>query len=250
VTDVAAIASEEVEMIRLVNVTKRYGDTEALKNVSLEIRRGDIFAVIGSSGAGKTTLLRIISMLETEYSGEYYFNDVDVRKNRDELRRNITMVFQKPVMFNASVFDNVAYGLKIRGLSSGEVKSRVDEVLKLVGLYEMRQKNAKKLSGGEQQRVALARALVLETDVLVLDEPTANLDAVNVQTIEGVIREITKNGVTVVMATHNLFQAKRLANTVAYLNSGELVEAGSVKQIFGNPRNEMTKKFIMGETYY
>jgi tungstate transport system ATP-binding protein len=237
-------------MIRLVKVTKRYGDTEALKNVSLEIRRGDIFAVIGSSGAGKTTLLRIISMLDTEYSGEYYFDGVDTRKNQDGLRKRVTMVFQKPVMFNASVFDNVAYGLKIRGVGSREVKKRVEDVLRLVGLYDMRKKNAKKLSGGEQQRVALARALVLETDVLVLDEPTANLDAVNVQMIEGIIREITRDGVTVVMATHNLYQAKRLANTVAYLNSGELVEVGSVEQIFNSPNNERTKKFIMGETYY
>jgi len=237
-------------MIHLKNVTKRYGEVEALKNVTLEIPKGEVFAVIGSSGAGKTTLLRIISMLETEYSGEYYFDGVDVRRNQDGLRKRITMVFQKPVMFNSSVFDNVAYGLKIRGLSSSEIKSRVNSVLQQVGLYHMRRKNAKKLSGGEQQRVALARALVLETDVLVLDEPTANLDAANVQMIENIIREITGDGVTVVMATHNLFQAKRLANTVAYLNSGELVEVGSVKQIFENPQKDMTKKFIMGETYF
>ena len=237
-------------MIRLVDVTRQYGEFRALKSVSLEIRKGDVFAIIGSSGAGKTTLLRIISMLDTEYFGEYYFNDVDARKNQDELRKHITMVFQKPVMFNASVFDNVAYGLKIRGLGSGEIKQRVNDVLKVVGLYEMKSKNAKRLSGGEQQRVALARALVLETDVVVLDEPTANLDAANVQTIEEIIRDITKNDITVVMATHNLFQARRLADTVAYLNSGELVEVGSVNQIFRNPRSERTKKFIMGETYY
>ena len=240
-------------MIRLHNITKKYGEVVALKNVSMEVHKGDIFAVIGSSGAGKTTLLRIISMLETEYSGDYYFNDVnvkDIRKNRDGLRKHITMVFQKPVMFNSSVFDNVAYGLKIRGLSSSEIRNRVKNVLEQVGLYEMRQKNAKKLSGGEQQRVALARALVLETDVLVLDEPTANLDAANVQMIEKIIREISKDGVTVVMATHNLFQAKRLANRIAYLNSGELVEIGDVKQIFESPQSEKTKKFIMGETYF
>jgi tungstate transport system ATP-binding protein len=239
-----------VEMIRLVGITKRYGETEALRDVSLEIKKGDVFAIIGSSGAGKTTLLRIISMLETDYSGEYYLNDIDVRKNQEDLRKCITMVFQKPVMFNASVFDNVAYGLRIRGLSSQEVESRVNSVLELVGLYELRKKNAKKLSGGEQQRVALARALVLETEVLVLDEPTANLDAGNVQMIEAIIKEITDDGVTVIMATHNLFQAKRLANMVAYLNSGELVEVGSVKQIFESPEKEMTKRFIMGETYF
>lgn len=237
-------------MISLHNITKKYGEVVALKNVSLEVHKGDIFAVIGSSGAGKTTLLRIISMLETEYSGDYYFNDVDTKKNRERLRKHVTMVFQKPIMFNSSVFDNVAYGLKIRGLNSSEIRNRVESVLEQVGLYDMLQKNAKKLSGGEQQRVALARALVLETDVLVLDEPTANLDAANVQMIEKIIREITNDGVTVVMATHNLFQAKRLANTIAYLNSGELVEVGDVRQIFESPVTEKTKKFIMGETYF
>ena len=237
-------------MINLSNVTKKYGQIEALKNVSLEIPEGEIFAVIGSSGAGKTTLLRIISLLESDYSGEYYFNGLDARKNQDQLRKRITMVFQKPVMFNSSVFDNVAYGLKVRGLGSREIKNRVKGVLERVGLYHLRQKNAKKLSGGEQQRVALARALVLETDVLVLDEPTANLDVANVQMIEDIIREIAGNGVTIIMATHNLFQAKRLANNVAYLNSGELVEVGTVKKIFGNPEKELTKKFIMGETYF
>ncbi|AKG92021.1 ABC-type polar amino acid transport system, ATPase component [Geoglobus ahangari] len=237
-------------MIELRGVSKRYGDVQALKNVSLEVRRGEVFAVIGSSGAGKTTLLRVISCLETDFGGEYTFDGVDVRENLETIRRRVTMVFQTPVMFRANVFDNVAYGLKVRGVNGKELRERVERTLEKLGIQELAGKNARKLSGGQKQRVAIARALVLDADVYAFDEPTANLDAENARVIEDAIREMRGEGKTIILATHNLFQAKRLADRVAYIEKGEIVEIAETKRLFENPEDERTRRFVEEIAYY
>lgn len=237
-------------MIKLRNISKFYGRVKALERINLEIERGEIFAVIGNSGAGKTTLLRIIAMLEKPSEGEYYYDGVKVEGNEENLRKRITMVFQKPIMFNTSVYNNIAYGLRIRGYKKGEIEKRVREVLKLVNLEGYEKFNAKRLSGGEQQRVAIARAIAIKPEVLLLDEPTANLDPANVMLIEKVIRDVANEGTTVIIATHNLFQAKRLSDRTAHLHNGRIVEVAKTDELFKSPKSEVTKKFINGELYF
>lgn len=237
-------------MIELIGVSKRYGEVKALRNVNLGIKGGEVFAVIGNSGAGKTTLLRVISMLETDFSGKYVFRGIDAKSNPEKVRRRVTMVFQNPVMFRTSVFDNVAYGLRIRGINGSELDERVEKVLEFLGILDLADKNARKLSGGEKQRVAIARALVIDADVYALDEPTANLDAENVRIIESAIKEMRERGKTIVLATHNLFQAKRLSDRTAYIENGELVEVGETKKLFKSPEDERTRRFIEGDLYF
>jgi tungstate transport system ATP-binding protein len=239
-----------MSFIELKGISKRYGNIMALDNVTLDVNKGEIFAVMGNSGAGKTTLLKILALLEKQSNGSYYYEGEEVRGNEDRLRRKITMVFQKPVMFNTSVYNNVAYGLKLRGFRKDEVKRRVREALNLVKLQDYEKYNAKKLSGGEQQRVAIARALVLNPELLIMDEPTANLDPANVIIIEKVMKEIVREGTTIVLATHNLFQAKRLSNRVIHLFEGKSVEIGETKSVFENPKSEITRKFVNGELFF
>lgn len=149
-----------VGLIELDGVTKRFGDVVALDGITLSVDEARILAVIGNSGAGKTTLLRVISLLERQDEGRYLYRGEDAWKTEEQLRRRITMIFQKPVMFNTTVYKNVSYGLKLRGYSRREIEAKVAEVLELVKLRGYENKNAKRLSGGEQQRVAIARAIV------------------------------------------------------------------------------------------
>lgn len=238
-----------MSFIKVIGLTKSYSDTKALDNVSLEIEKGEIFCIMGHSGAGKTTLLRILALLEKPDSGEYYFDGAKVDWN-DNLRKSITMIFQIPVMFNTTVFKNIAYGLKIRNYPKNEIRKKVKEVLELVGLQGYENRKAKSLSGGEKQRVAIARAIVLEPKLLLMDEPTANLDPTNSAIIEEIVREIVREKeTTIVFSTHNLFQAKRLAHRVAHIYKGKIVEVGDTKEVFENPKNELTKKFINGELF-
>ncbi len=235
------------KLIELRGICKRYGGTFALNDVSLEVMEGEILSVVGHSGAGKTTLLRILALLEKPDSGEYIY---DGRKAGEWMRKRVTMVFQKPVMFSTSVFNNVAYGLRLRGYRRNELREIVKRALKLVNLEGYEKLNAKRLSGGEQQRVAIARAIAIQPELLLMDEPTANLDPANASIIEEVIKEVAKSGTTVVLATHNLFQAKRLSDRVAHIFAGRIVEVSDTKTFFESPRSEISKKFISGELYY
>lgn len=237
-------------MIALNEISKTYGDVSALKRVNLEIHSGEIFAIIGNSGAGKTTLLKIISMLETDFSGKYMFKGLEARKNPEKVRKQVTMVFQNPVMFRASVFDNVAYGLRIRGVNGRELRERVESILESLGILSLADKNARKLSGGQRQRVAVARALVMDVDVYALDEPTANLDAENVRIIERAISDMRDDGKTIILATHNLFQAKRLADRTAYIENGEVIEVRETDRLFESPEDERTRRFVEGDHYF
>ncbi|HIP89896.1 MAG TPA: ABC transporter ATP-binding protein [Thermococcus paralvinellae] len=240
-----------MSFVRAVNLTKSYKDVRALDGVSLEIRKGEIFCIMGHSGAGKTTLLRIFALLEKPDSGEYYFDGIKVTWNgHGDLRKSITMVFQTPVMFNTTVFKNVAYGLMIRGHSKTRIERKVREVLELVRLKGYENRKAKTLSGGEKQRVAIARAIVIEPKLLLMDEPTANLDPTNSAIIEDIIREIVREKeTTMVFSTHNMFQAKRLAHRVAHMYGGKIIEVGNTKDVFERPKNELTRKFINGELF-
>ncbi len=235
----------------LEKVSKTYGSREVLRVDFLEIQQGEIFAIVGPSGAGKSTLLRLLDFLEPPTGGQLRFKDYSANGGRAplEVRRRVTTVFQRPVLLNTTVYGNVAYGLKIRG--DKEVQRKVKEALEQVGLSELARERARLLSGGEAQRVALARAMVIEPEVLLLDEPTANLDPYNVGLIEDIVADLNrKRGTTIVLVTHNVFQAKRLAHRVALLLEGKVVEVAPVRDFFEAPRDPRTAAFVRGEMVY
>jgi len=218
----------------LRNVTKTFDGTTALDNVNLGFKEGEIVALLGPNGSGKSTLLRILAFIDTPSEGEVYFRNTKVEaKSIEKLRMESTMVFQKTILFNTTVYNNVAYGLRVRKVPKKEMDERIAKALELVRLKGFQQRHAKKLSGGEQQRVALARALVLDTELLLLDEPTANLDPKNAGIIEEVITTANReNGTTIVMATHNMFQAKNMPMRIALMENGKIGEVGSPAEIF------------------
>jgi tungstate transport system ATP-binding protein len=220
-------------IIELDSVTKLYGEITALNNISLKIPRSQIFTVIGPNGSGKTTLLKILALLEKPTKGTVTFNGELVKaENTDKLRLNSTLVFQKTALFDTTVAKNVAYGLKLRGNSKKDIDEKIRTALKIVRLEGYEKRRAKKLSGGEQQRVSLARAISLGTELLLLDEPTANLDQKNVSIIEAAIAQILQGkNTTIVLATHNMLQMKTLSENVALLVNGELVNFGKTDKI-------------------
>ncbi|MEM3366018.1 MAG: phosphate ABC transporter ATP-binding protein [Candidatus Methanomethyliaceae archaeon] len=223
--------------VEVLNVSKEYSGRVVLRNVTFNVREGEFFVLVGPNGSGKTTLLRILDLLEEPTSGKIFFDgeEVDYYKDRVPLRRKIGMVFQQTVLFDMSVYDNVAYPLRIRGsLLKDEIERRVMNVLEDVELRGFDRKNALTLSGGEAQRVALAQALVTEPRLLLLDEPTANLDPKNVSIVEGVLSRLNKERkTTIIMTTHNMFQAERLAERIALLNEGEIRAIGTFREVFG-----------------
>ncbi|MCZ2856636.1 MAG: ABC transporter ATP-binding protein [Candidatus Bathyarchaeota archaeon] len=225
------------QLMKLKSVTKRYGEITALDEVSLDVRKKEIFTVLGPNGSGKTTILRIMASIDEPTSGEVFLDGYKINdKNRSQARRRSTMVFQKTALFNTTVYKNVAYGLKLRGYSRKEIDEKVKEALSLVKLRDYEGRPAKKLSGGEQQRISLARALVLNTDLLLLDEPTANLDPKNVSIIEETISRVNREfDTTIVMATHNMFQAETLTKRVALLLGGKMAQIGAPQEILRGP---------------
>jgi tungstate transport system ATP-binding protein len=233
-------------------LAKAYNGRRVLQVDELEIRRGEIFALVGPSGAGKSTLLRLLNFLEPPTFGAIRFLGTEFTPERSvslDIRRRVTTVFQRPVLLNRSVWANVAYGLKLRGRRDSD--ARIGKTLELVGLADLADQKARTLSGGEAQRVALARAMVLNPEVLLLDEPTANLDPYNVGLIEDIVRRLNQDqGTTLVLVTHNVFQARRLAQRVALMLEGRLVEVADVEEFFESPRDSRTRAFIRGEMVY
>jgi tungstate transport system ATP-binding protein len=231
--------------LRLEDITKDYRAVKALDAVNFNAEGGKIIVLIGVNGAGKTTLLRILAGLEKQDKGSIFFNDQTI--SDPELRLVATLVFQRSVMLSMSVYDNLAFGLKIRGKKDPEIKEKIAEALHCVGLKNFEKRRAKRISGGEQQRVALARAFLLEPKILLLDEPTANLDPNSAIIIEKTIATRKKADNIIVMATHNLSQAKRLGDEIVHMHNGKIVERASPDEFFGNPQNEITRRFINGE---
>lgn len=235
-----------MSLYELRQIVKRYGAREVLQIKRLNILAGCCWVLLGPSGAGKSTLLRLLNFLEPPDSGMIYFDGEALPPSGPPLpwRRAITTVFQRPLLLRGSVWDNVAYALWLRGRYD---PLRVEAALARVGLSDLAQAPASTLSGGEAQRVALARALVIEPRVLLLDEPTANLDPANVARIEEVIQGLRHGATTIILVTHNLFQARRLADEVALLIHGELVEAGPAASLFERPQDPRTVAFLTGK---
>jgi molybdopterin-binding protein len=215
----------------LDRVSKHYGDVRALHDVSIAIEEGENLGVVGQSGAGKTTLLRIFSGLEEPTEGSISFRGSRLdASTRLSLRRCATMIFQSPLFLRGDVFTNVAYGLRLRNTPDDEVKALVAEALERVRLGGYEERTARRLSGGEQQRVALARALVLDPEVLLIDEPTSNLDAANAKVISAIIED-ERRGRTVVVSTHDLDLIKRLTDRTVFIEGGRVTEDGAPSEL-------------------
>jgi tungstate transport system ATP-binding protein len=239
-------------LYRIEDLTKYYEERCVLQVNKLEIFRGEILGLVGPSGAGKSTLLRLLNFLEAPTKGLIECEGFTFRPGSEvplQVRRRVTTVFQRPVLLNRSVWDNVAFGLQLRGNRNG--KNEIESALEQVGLASLARQRARTLSGGEAQRVALARALVLKPDILLMDEPTANLDPANIAIIEQIAADLNRKlGTTLVLVTHNIFQAKRLAHRVAFLLEGQLIEIGANPAFFNSPHDPRTIAFVGGEMVY
>jgi phosphate transport system ATP-binding protein len=237
-----------------------FGTKQALKNINLDIEENTVTAIIGPSGCGKTTLIRCLNRMHemtpgSAASGQVHLDDVDIYDKKVDpvvIKRRIGMVFQKPNPFpTMSIYDNVAAGLRLNGLKN---KHLIENVVKesLVGsaLWEEVQHDLDhpgiSLSGGQQQRLCIARALAMQPEVLLMDEPTSALDPIATSKIEELINDLKKE-LTIIMVTHNMQQAARIADFTAFMYLGDLVEHGPTKQIFENPKQELTERYISGK---
>lgn len=234
--------------IQTVNLGYKREGRDILKEVNLAVKKGETHALIGPTGAGKTTLLRLIDMLDRPTAGKILVNGIDVSlsvKSSLETRRRMAFVLQKPVVFNLNVYDNVAYGLKWRGLKRQVIREKVNHILETVDLARYSKRNARTLSGGEMQRVAIARAIATGPEILLLDEPSANLDPVSAAKIEDLISGIIKqNAITVLMSTHDMEQGQRLADRISVLIDGGIVQTGNARDVFNFPRNHEVAEFV------
>ncbi|MDR7318429.1 phosphate ABC transporter ATP-binding protein [Brevibacillus nitrificans] len=215
--------------------------------------QGKIYGIVGPSGAGKSTLLRVMNLLERPACGSMHLFGTDVElpsltyRKGVPIQRKMAFVAQRPSMFQATVFDNVALGLKYRNVDKATVRARVEHALELVELSPHARQRAQTLSGGEAQRIALARALVCEPELLLLDEPTASLDPYNISIFERVILEVNrKQRTTILMITHNLPQAKRLADACLFLHKGRIVEQSDTDSFFRRPVSTELQDFVSG----
>ncbi len=241
-------------MIVLSNLSKTYAqqteDNAALKGVSFEVRPGEIFGLIGKSGAGKTTLLRILAQLETPTSGYVDVNGVRIagvgKHGGDEVKRQLGIVFQNfDLLMQKTVEQNIAFPLQLRGIEKHERMRRVEELLKLVGLSDKAKAYPAMLSGGQKQRVAIARALASDPSSLLLDEPTSALDSVTTRSILSLLKEISEQRkVTIIIITHEIGVVKSICQRVAVLDEGNVVEIGSVSDVFTRPQSPMTRLLL------
>lgn len=223
-----------------------YGGSWRLDLPALEVRSGEVLALLGPTGAGKSTLLRLLHFLEAPEAGRVLYEGRPMPFPVPlDVRRSIGMVFQRPLMLTGSVRDNIAYGLRVRRQRD---ERRVEELLRRFDLEHLARREVRAVSGGEMQRLALARALASRPQVLLLDEPAANLDPGHVGVIEGIIRDAHReDGTTIVLATHNLGQARRLAQRVGLLVDGRLIEIEETRAFFEDPREARTAAYLRGD---
>jgi len=231
--------------IIIQNLQKKFGNAEALRDLSISIEKGDLVSLLGPSGCGKTTLLRLIAGFETPTEGHIFLRDRKITEIAPQ-KRNIGIVFQDYAIFpTMNVFNNVAYGLRVKKFSKEEISELVAEYLELVGLTGYEKRLPSQLSGGQQQRVALARALVIKPDVLLLDEPLSNLDAALRLNIRKEIRKIQQAlGITTIFVTHDQEEAMSISDKIFVMRQGELMQGGTPEEIYRGPHNDFVAGFI------
>uniref|UniRef100_A0A832AUL7 Probable ABC transporter ATP-binding protein PEB1C n=1 Tax=Desulfurella acetivorans TaxID=33002 RepID=A0A832AUL7_DESAE len=236
-------------MIDAKNVKKSFGKNLVLKGVSLSVKPKEVVVIMGASGSGKSTFLRCLNGLEKVDSGEIYINNVEITHNKTNLnlvRREVGMVFQHFNLFaHLTVIDNITIGpIKVLGKSKEEAHRLAIELLKKVGLEEKSNHYPDELSGGQQQRVAIARALAMNPIVMLFDEPTSALDPEMVGEVLNVMRSLAKEGMTMIVVTHEMGFAREVGDRVVFMDDGQIVEEGTPQEIFTNPKQERTKLFI------
>jgi tungstate transport system ATP-binding protein len=243
--------NESLTIVEAKNLEVKRGGATILYVPSLQIREGEILSLIGPNGAGKTTLLQTLSYLLEPFQGEILFKGEKVNSNHSvlEYRRKLAMVFQEPLLFNTTVFNNVSSSLKIRGMRKTEVRKRVMENLNRFGIEHLRHRSARTLSGGEAQRTSLARSFVIRPEVILLDEPFASLDAPSreslIEDLEGILRQ-TKT--TAILATHDRLEALRLSDRIAVMKGGRILQVGFPEEVMNHPADEFVASFVGIET--
>ena len=245
-------------MIEIKNIDFYYGDFHALKNINMRGEANTVTALIGPSGCGKSTFLRLLNRMndlipDTRLTGECLIEGRDIYGRGievDELRKKVGMVFQKPNPFPKSIFENVAYGLRVNGIRDRKfIEQRVEESLVSAALWDevkdKLKKSAFEISGGQQQRLCIARALAISPSILLMDEPASALDPISTSKIEELIHTL-KQQYTIVIVTHNMQQAARVSDNTGFFMLGELIEFNTTKKIFTNPKEEQTQSYITG----
>ncbi|REH99752.1 amino acid ABC transporter ATP-binding protein [Staphylococcus felis] len=236
-------------MIKIDNLYKSYGDNDVLRGIEMEVRKGEVVAIIGPSGSGKSTLLRCLNLLETPTSGSIIFEGQDITSKHikiDMLRQNMGMVFQNFNLFpHKRVIDNIILAPKLLNKGQKELlKHQALELLDKVGLKDKAETYPNQLSGGQKQRVAIARALAMHPDVLLFDEPTSALDPEVVGEVLNVMKKLASEGMTMIVVTHEMDFAKNVSDHVVFMADGIVVEEGDPKDIFNNPQQDRTKNFL------
>ena len=236
-------------MINITNLHKNFGDLEVLKNISTEIKKGEIISIIGPSGSGKSTFLRCINKLEEPSSGHIYIDGMDLMdKNTDinKVRERVGMVFQHFNLFpNMTVLDNLTLSpIMVKKESKEEAEKYALSLLEKVGLSDKANSYPTQLSGGQKQRIAIARALAMKPEVILFDEPTSALDPEMIKEVLDVMRDLAKEGMTMLIVTHEMGFARNVGNRILFIDKGEIIEDCSPKEFFENPTNERIKDFL------
>lgn len=236
-------------MINITNLHKNFGDLEVLKNISTEIKKGEIISIIGPSGSGKSTFLRCINKLEEPSSGHIYIDGMDLMdKNTDinKVRERVGMVFQHFNLFpNMTVLDNLTLSpIMVKKESKEEAEKYTLSLLEKVGLSDKANSYPTQLSGGQKQRIAIARALAMKPEVILFDEPTSALDPEMIKEVLDVMRDLAKEGMTMLIVTHEMGFARNVGNRILFMDKGEIIEDCSPKEFFENPTNERIKDFL------
>ena len=236
-------------MIHVNNLHKSFGKNDVLKGINEHINKGEVVVVIGPSGSGKSTFLRCLNLLEVPTEGKIIFegNDITDKKNDiNKLRQKMGMVFQQFNLFpHKTVLENITISpIKVKGINKEEANKKAMDLLKMVGLVDTAEAYPSSLSGGQKQRIAIARALAMEPDVMLFDEPTSALDPEMVGEVLGVMKDLAKGGMTMVIVTHEMGFAKEVGDRVLFMDGGVIVEQGTPEEIFNNPKNPRTIDFL------